>query len=73
MRARLTKLQMQMLLDGKTITHGRRQFALPADGALGIKEILRECVENEEFRKICNVMVDLNDNTIYVSKEGLST
>ena len=72
MRARLTKLQMQMLLDGKPITHGRRMFGLPADGALDIKELLCACVRDDEFRKACDVLVDLRDNTLVVNNEGLS-
>ena len=67
MRARLTKVQMQMLLDGKAVTNGRQKFALP-EGNSETRKILRSMVENEDLRKQYAIFLDMSELAIVVEE-----
>ena len=67
MRARLTKVQMQMLLDGKPVTNGRVKFALP-EGDSETRKVLRSMVENEDLRKQYAVFLDMSELAIVVEE-----
>ena len=71
MRARLTKKQMQMLLDGRTLrpydgTH--REFGLPG-GESETRTILQNLVNSEELREKFAVFIDMNDHMIVVEEK----
>ena len=67
MRARLTKVQMQMLLDGKPVTNGRVKFALP-EGNSETRKVLRSMVENEDLRKQYAIFLDMSELAIVVEE-----
>ena len=67
MRARLTKVQMQMLLDGKPVTNGRLKFALP-EGESETRKVLRSMVENEDLRKQYAIFLDMSELAIVVEE-----
>ena len=67
MRARLTKVQMQMLLDGKPVTNGRLKFALP-EGESEARKVLRSMVENEDLRKQYAIFLDMSELAIVVEE-----
>ena len=67
MRARLTKVQMQMLLDGKEVTNGRQRFALP-EGESETRKVLRSMVENEDLRKQYAIFLDMSEPAIVVEE-----
>ena len=67
MRARLTKVQMQMLLDGKPVTNGRVKFALP-EGESETRKVLQSMVSNEALRKQYAIFLDMSDLTIVVEE-----
>lgn len=67
MRARLTKVQMQMLLDGKEVTNGRQRFALP-EGESETRKVLRSMVENEDLRKQYAIFLDMSELAIVVEE-----
>jgi hypothetical protein len=67
MRARLTKVQMQMLLDGKPVTNGRVKFVLP-EGESETRKVLQSMVSNEALRKQYAIFLDMSDLTIVVEE-----
>lgn len=67
MRARLTKVQMQMLLDGEPITNGRVKFALP-EGDSETRRVLQSMVSNEALRKQYAIFLDMSDLSIVVEE-----
>lgn len=61
MRARLTPRQIQMLIDGKELTSGRKKFRLPFTAAsLDIRNTLKQCLENGD-----TVYLDVDKTELY--------
>lgn len=62
MRARLNKKQAQMLLDGKYLTFGRTQFAIP-EGESDIMTILEDFTNNGEVMSGYDIFIDVETRT----------
>lgn len=73
MRARLNKLQMQMLLDGKVLTYGRKGFVLP-DGESGaeIRKTLQTIISDAYLLENCDVFADMEARTIIIARDRLT-
>ena len=73
MRARLNKLQMRMLLDGKALAYGRKRFALP-DGESGaeIRKTLQAIISDDYLLKNCDVFVNMEARTIIIERDRLT-
>lgn len=73
MRAKLNKLQMQMLLDGKVLTYGRKGFVLP-DGESGaeIRKTLRAIISDAYLLENCDVFADMEARTIIIALDRLT-
>lgn len=65
MRGRLNKTQIQMLLDGKPLTHGRTRFCLP-EGRSEVRTALENIVNNEILLNKYSVFIDLEDASIQI-------
>lgn len=62
MKAILTKKQVEMLLDGKSLTYGRRSIAIPKEGE--IPDQLKLWISDDRYQKRYNVLVDTNDLSV---------
>ena len=67
MRARLTKMQMQMLLDGKELTNVRQRFKIQ-QGESEVRSILQMAVDDPRFLKLFAVFLDFSNNQIVVEE-----
>lgn len=67
MRARLTKVQIQMLLDGKTIKHLHNRFGI-ADGENELRKFFQEYIENEEMQKQYAVFFNTDKNQVEIGR-----
>lgn len=65
MRGRLNKTQIQMLLDGKPLTHNRTRLYLP-EGKSEVRTILENIVKNENLLNKYSVFIDLKDSSIQI-------
>lgn len=69
MKAILTKRQVEMLLDGKDLTYGRRRIAIQQDGK--VADALRLWLNDHELQERFCVVVDTNELSIdFRRKEG---
>lgn len=68
MKARLTKAQVQMLLDGKDLTYGRCKIGIPREGK--IPDELRKWIGNETYWSRYDVLVDTAEGLVYFEKKG---
>lgn len=59
MKAILTKRQVEMLLEGKKLTYGRRAISIPKEGE--IPERLKFWLSDDIWQKKYNVLVDTNN------------
>ncbi len=64
MRARLNKLQMQLLLDGGSIHSPKRRFSLPDDKDSEVRIVLQKIVDSDELREKAAVFLDMDNGTI---------
>ena len=62
MKAILTKKQVEMLLDGKSLTYGRRSIMIPKEGE--IPHQLKLWLSEDIFQKRFSVVVDTNELSI---------
>lgn len=67
MRARLTKTQMQMLLDGKPLRNGKIRFFLP-EGKSDAREILEALVANPDLRAKYSVYININESRMEIEE-----
>lgn len=65
MRGRLNKTQIQMLLDGKSLIHGRTRLRLP-EGRSEVRTALENIVNNEILLNKYSVFIDLEDASIQI-------
>lgn len=65
MRARLTKTQIQMLLDGKAVSSPRHKFALPP-GESEVRTMLQNCIDHPEVLDVIAVFLDMDELQIVV-------
>lgn len=69
MKAILTKKQVEMLLEGKALTYGRRSIAIPKEGEIPC--LLRTWLSDDRHQKEVSVIVDTNELCInFMPKEG---
>lgn len=68
MKAILTKRQVEMLLEGKKLTYGRRSITIPEKGE--IPEQLKLWLSDDRYQKKYNVVVDTNDLCLYILWKG---
>lgn len=69
MKARLTKQQVQMLLDGKDLTFGRNKLAIPKEG--DVPDELRKWLDFVNRGEI-DVIVDTKEMTVdFERKKGV--
>ena len=69
MKAILTKKQVEMLLEGKKLTYGRRSIMIPKEGE--IPDQLKSWLSEDIFRKEISVVVDTNELSInFALREG---
>lgn len=69
MKAILTKKQVEMLLEGKKLTYGRRSLMIPKEGE--IQDQLKGWLSDDRHQKRYNVLVDTNELSVaFVLKEG---
>ena len=69
MKAILTKKQVEMLLEGKKLTYGRRSLTIPKEGE--IPDQLKLWLSADVFQKRFSVVVDTNELSIYFAlREG---
>ena len=69
MKAILTKKQVEMLLEGKKLTYGRRSIMIPKEGE--IPETLKWWLSDDRHQKEVSVVVDTNELSInFVLKGG---
>ncbi|MBR2895940.1 MAG: hypothetical protein IKC03_09860 [Oscillospiraceae bacterium] len=68
MKASLTKQQVQMLLDGKKLTSGRRSFTIPKEGE--IPDQLKLWLSDYRYQLMYRIIVDTNDLSISFEKRG---
>jgi hypothetical protein len=69
MKAILTKKQVEMLLEGKKLTYGRRSLMIPKEGE--IPDQLRIWLSDDRYQKRISVVVDTNELSIdFVLREG---
>lgn len=70
MKAILTKKQVEMLLEGKTLTYGRRSIAIPKEGE--IPDQLKWWLSDDRHQKKISVVVDTNELSVnFMPKEGM--
>ena len=67
MRARLNKTQIQMLLDGKSLKSGKKNFALP-EGESDVRTLLEEFVNDEDLRSRHSLLIDLDERVIVMEE-----
>ena len=69
MKATLTKRQVEMLLEGKKLTYGRRSIMIPKEGE--IPDQLKWWLSEDIFQKRFSVVVDTNELSIdFALREG---
>lgn len=68
MKANLTKQQVEMLLDGKKLTSGRRSFTIPKEGE--VADSLKLWLSDYRFQLMYRVIVDTDDCTVIFEKRG---
>ena len=68
MKARLTKQQVQMLLDGKKLTSGRQSFTIPKEGE--VPDQLKLWLSDDRYQSRFSVIVDTNDLSLDFEKRG---
>ena len=69
MNAILTKKQVEMLLEGKKLTYGRRSLMIPKEGE--IPHQLKLWLSEDIFQKRFSVVVDTNELSIdFAPREG---
>lgn len=69
MKAILTKRQVEMLLEGKKLTYGRRSITIPKEGEIPYH--LKLWLSEDIFQKRFSVVVDTNELSIdFALREG---
>lgn len=69
MKAILTKKQVEMLLEGKKLTYGRRSVMILKEGE--IPDQLRIWLSDDRYQKRVSVVVDTNELSINFVLKGV--